>query len=68
MNVYSFVAWQQTTYSSMRPPGADRIEKAVSLLFLPVFVFTKLLYGKALRKHVTIFILKDTKKFYIFFF
>jgi hypothetical protein len=34
--------------------GADRIENTVSLLLLPVFVFTKLLPDNALIKSVTL--------------
>jgi hypothetical protein len=39
---------------SMLLLSADRIEKTVSLLLLPVFVFTKLLPGNALIKSVTL--------------
>jgi hypothetical protein len=55
MHVYICVAWQQTSYVSVLLLGADRIENTVSLLLLPVFVFTKLLPGNALFKSVTIF-------------
>jgi hypothetical protein len=41
----------------VRPPGADRIENTVSLLSLPVFVFTGLLPGNALIRSVAIFII-----------
>jgi hypothetical protein len=52
MHVYSRVAWQHTSYSSMFMLGADRIEDTVSLLLLPVFVSTELLPGSALPLHL----------------
>jgi hypothetical protein len=54
MHVYSCVAWQQTSYVSVLLLGVDLTEDTVSLLLLPVFVFTKLLPGKALIKSVTV--------------
>jgi hypothetical protein len=55
MHDYSCVAWQQTSYISVLLLGADRIENTVSLLLLPVFVFTELLSGNALIKSITVF-------------
>jgi hypothetical protein len=43
MHVYSCVAWQQTSYSSVFLFGADHIGNTVSLLLLPLFVFTEVL-------------------------
>jgi hypothetical protein len=55
MQVYICVAWQQTSYISVVLLGADSIENTVSLLLLPLFVFTELLPGNALIKSVTVF-------------
>jgi hypothetical protein len=40
-------------YISVLLLGADRIENTVSLLLLPLFVFTELLPGNALIKSIT---------------
>jgi hypothetical protein len=53
MHVYSCVVGQQNSYIFVLLLGEDRIENTVSLLLLPVFVFTKLLPGNALIKSVT---------------
>jgi hypothetical protein len=53
MHVYRFVAWQQTFYIYVLLLGADRIENTVSLLLLPLIVFTELLPGSVLIKSVT---------------
>jgi hypothetical protein len=45
-----------TSYSSVPPPGEDRIENTVSLLLLPVFVFTDPLPGNALILFVTLYL------------
>jgi hypothetical protein len=54
MHVYSCLALQQTSYISVLLLGADRIENTVSLLLLPLFVFTELLPGNTLIKSVTL--------------
>jgi hypothetical protein len=54
MHAYCFIAWRFTSYNSVCPPGADRIQNTFFLLLLPVFVFTQLLPSNALIRYVTI--------------
>jgi hypothetical protein len=64
MHVYSCVAWKQTSYISVHLLGVDSIESTVSLLLLPLFVFTELLPGNALIKSVTIYLRFDYTTFH----
>jgi hypothetical protein len=54
MHVYSCVAWQQTSYSSVLLLGVYHVENTVSLLLLPVMVFTELFPGNTLIKSITL--------------
>jgi hypothetical protein len=54
MHVYSCVAWQQISVILL---DVDLIENTISLLLLPVFMFTDLLLGTALIKSVMVLFL-----------
>jgi hypothetical protein len=54
MHFYGFASWQQTSRSPVLLLDTDRTENTVSLLLLPVFVFTNLLPGNTPIKSVTI--------------
>jgi hypothetical protein len=55
MHVYSCVAWKQTSYISVLLLGVGRIKNTVSLLLLPLFVFTELLPGNVLMESVQVY-------------
>jgi hypothetical protein len=50
MHIYSFAAWQQTSYIAMFLLGADGIEDTI----FPPFLIRELLPGNALIKSVKI--------------